>query len=140
MSSPPYSLQTTSTRDGWRSVRGDDALSALDRIEIPNDIRQSIEDKPTPGSSLIISDEGKDLAIIPEGGDFIVLAKSTALWRRRLSPNPSTSRLGSVNQVSPGGGDALAQPTRMTISGVLINRSGHFSVGVGVGSVSGLRS
>ena len=59
------------------SLEGDDALSALDRIEIPNEIRQSIEDKLTPGSSLIISDEGKDSAIIPDGGDFIVLAKST---------------------------------------------------------------
>ena len=49
------------------SLEGDDALSALDRIEIPNDIRQSIEDKLTPGSSLIISDEGKDSAIIPTG-------------------------------------------------------------------------
>ena len=59
------------------SLEGDDALSALDRIEIPNDIRQSIGDKLTPGSSLIISDAGKDSAIVPDGGDFIVLAKST---------------------------------------------------------------
>ena len=59
------------------SLEGDDALSALNRIEIPDDIRQSIEGKLTPGSSLIISDESKDSAILPDGGDFIVLAKST---------------------------------------------------------------
>ena len=55
------------------------AMAALDRIEIPQDIHMSIADKLTPGSSLIISDESKDLAILPHGGDFIVLAKSTPL-------------------------------------------------------------
>ena len=52
------------------SLEGDDALSALDRIEIPDDIRQSIEDKLTPGSSLIISDESKDSAIHPRRWRF----------------------------------------------------------------------
>jgi peptidoglycan hydrolase-like protein with peptidoglycan-binding domain len=60
------------------SLEGD-AMAALDRIEIPEDTRQSIADKLTPGSSLIISDESKDSAILPKGGDFIVLAKSTPL-------------------------------------------------------------
>ena len=60
------------------SLEGD-AMAALDRIDIPQDIRTSIADKLTPGSSLIISDESKDLAILPDGGDFIVLAKSTRL-------------------------------------------------------------
>ena len=60
------------------SLEGD-AMAALDRIEIPEDIRQSIADNLTPGSSLIISDESKDSAILPKGGDFIVLAKSTPL-------------------------------------------------------------
>ena len=58
------------------SLEGD-AIASLDRIEIPGDIRQSIADKLTSGSSLIISDESKYSAILPEGGDFIVLAKST---------------------------------------------------------------
>ena len=60
------------------SLEGD-AMAALDRIEIPEDIRESIADKLTPGSSLIISDESKDSAILPKGGDFIVLAKSAPL-------------------------------------------------------------
>ena len=60
------------------SLEGD-AMAALDRIEIPEDTRQSIADKLTPGSSLIISDESKDSAILPKGGDFIVLAKSVPL-------------------------------------------------------------
>ena len=76
------------------SLEGDDALSALDRIEIPNDIRQSIEDKLTPGSSLIISDEGKDSAIIPDGGDFIVLAKSTPALAETPKPKPKHVTIG----------------------------------------------
>ena len=60
------------------SLEGD-AMAALDRIEIPENTRQSIADKLTPGSSLIISDESKDSAILPKGGDFIVLAKSVPL-------------------------------------------------------------
>ena len=58
------------------SLEGD-AVAALDRVEIPDDIRTSVGDKLTPGSSLIISDESKNSAILPEGGDYIVLAKST---------------------------------------------------------------
>ena len=76
------------------SLEGEDALSALDRIEIPNDIRQSIEDKLTPGSSLIISDEGKDSAIIPDGGDFIVLAKSTPALAETPKPKPKHVTIG----------------------------------------------
>ena len=34
---------------------------------------------PRPGSALIISNESKDSAILPKGGDFIVLAKSVPL-------------------------------------------------------------
>ena len=60
------------------SLEGD-AMAAVDRIEIPENTRQSIADKLTPGSSLIISDESKNSAILPKGGDFIVLAKSMPL-------------------------------------------------------------
>ncbi len=61
------------------SLEGD-AMAALDRIEIPQDIHMRIADKLTPGSSLIISDESKDSAILPHGGDFIV---SFFRWRWR---------------------------------------------------------
>jgi peptidoglycan hydrolase-like protein with peptidoglycan-binding domain len=60
------------------SLEGD-AVAALDRVEIPDDIRARIEDQLTPGSSLIISDESKDSAILPDGGDYIVLARSAPL-------------------------------------------------------------
>ncbi len=60
------------------SLEGD-AVAALDRVEIPDDIRARIRDELTPGSSLIISDESKDSAILPDGGDYIILAKSAPL-------------------------------------------------------------
>jgi L,D-transpeptidase catalytic domain/Putative peptidoglycan binding domain len=76
------------------SLEGGDALSTLDRIEIPNAIRQSIEDKLTPGSSLIISDGSKDSAILPDGGDFIVLAKSTPAVAETPKPKPKHVTIG----------------------------------------------
>jgi peptidoglycan hydrolase-like protein with peptidoglycan-binding domain len=57
------------------SLEGDNATSALDRIEIPDEIRQSISARLTPGSSLVIGDTSINAAILPEGDDFLVLAK-----------------------------------------------------------------
>jgi peptidoglycan hydrolase-like protein with peptidoglycan-binding domain len=57
------------------SIEGGDAASALDRIEIPDDMRQKISERLTPRSSLIIADTSVDSAILPEGDDFLVWAK-----------------------------------------------------------------
>jgi peptidoglycan hydrolase-like protein with peptidoglycan-binding domain len=59
------------------SLQGDDAASALDRIEIPSDIRQKISERLTPGSSLIIGDTAINTATLPKGADFLVWAKDT---------------------------------------------------------------
>ena len=59
------------------SVQGGDAASALDRLEIPNDIRQKISERLTPGSSLIIADTAINTATLPKGADFLVWAKDT---------------------------------------------------------------
>ena len=76
------------------SLEGD-AIASLDRIEIPDDIRTSIGDKLTSGSSLIISDESKDSAILPEGGDYIVLAKTTpALAEVKSRPKAKRVTIG----------------------------------------------
>ncbi len=50
-----------------------DARQALDRIEIPGDIRQRIEELLTPGSSLAISDDGLSKETFPKGTDFVLL-------------------------------------------------------------------
>ena len=38
------------------SVEGGDSASVLDRIEIPDDIRQRIAERSAPGSTLIVAD------------------------------------------------------------------------------------
>jgi lipoprotein-anchoring transpeptidase ErfK/SrfK/peptidoglycan hydrolase-like protein with peptidoglycan-binding domain len=59
------------------SLEGTDSVSVLDRIKIPDDVRQKISQRLTPGSSLIIADTSVDSAILPEGDDFLVWAEDT---------------------------------------------------------------
>jgi hypothetical protein len=56
------------------SWEGGDAAKALDRLEIPDDVRGEISQRLTPGSSLIVADTSVDSAILPEGDDFLVWA------------------------------------------------------------------
>ncbi|MGH6825774.1 pentapeptide repeat-containing protein [Methyloceanibacter sp.] len=56
------------------SWEGGDAAKALDRLEIPDDVRREISRRLTPGSSLIVADTSVDSAILPEGDDFLVWA------------------------------------------------------------------
>jgi hypothetical protein len=66
----------------WLSMNfeqdGPTAAEALSRIRIPDELRERISMMLTPGSSLIISDDGisGETAPAPKGGtDFIVLMK-----------------------------------------------------------------
>ncbi len=67
------------TKTRWMAVtvQGDSAAAALDRVEIPGDIRQRISERLTPGSTLIIGDTSINSASLPKGGDFVVLAKGS---------------------------------------------------------------
>jgi lipoprotein-anchoring transpeptidase ErfK/SrfK/peptidoglycan hydrolase-like protein with peptidoglycan-binding domain len=69
------------TKTQWMaiSLEGDDARATLDRLEIPDDARQKISERLTPGSSLIIGDKSVDSAILPDGGDFLVLLEETPM-------------------------------------------------------------
>jgi len=60
----------------WRATSPFSA-NVLDRIEIPDDVRQIISERLTPGSSLIVADTGVNSAILPDGDDFLILAKAT---------------------------------------------------------------
>ena len=73
-------FETGDIRANWMaiSVEGGESASALDRIEIPTEVRQKISEMLTPGSSLIIADTSANSAILPEGDDFLVAAKDTA--------------------------------------------------------------
>ena len=59
------------------SLMGDSSAAALDRLEIPNDVRQKISERLTPGSSLIIGDTAINTAGLTKGNDFVVWAKET---------------------------------------------------------------
>ncbi len=67
------------TKTQWMaiSVQGGDSAEVLDRIEIPNDLRQKISERLTPGSSLIVGDTAINTAGLPKGADFLVWAKDT---------------------------------------------------------------
>ena len=67
----------TQTRWMAMSLQGDNSATALDRLEIPNDIRQKISERLTPGSSLIIGDTAINTAGLTKGNDFVVWAKDT---------------------------------------------------------------
>jgi peptidoglycan hydrolase-like protein with peptidoglycan-binding domain len=65
------------TKARWMAVtvQGGSPESVLDRIEIPDEVRQRISERLTPGSTLIIGDTSINAAGLPKGGDFVVLAK-----------------------------------------------------------------
>jgi lipoprotein-anchoring transpeptidase ErfK/SrfK/peptidoglycan hydrolase-like protein with peptidoglycan-binding domain len=63
---------TDKTRWMALSLDGGTATSALDRIEIPMDVRRTIAERLTAGSTLIVADKSIDTAILPEGDDFQV--------------------------------------------------------------------
>ena len=54
------------------SLEGGDASSVLDRIEIPDEVREQISARLVPDSSLIIAETSVNSAILREGDDFIV--------------------------------------------------------------------
>jgi peptidoglycan hydrolase-like protein with peptidoglycan-binding domain len=66
-----------STRWMGMSLQGDDSAAALDRLEIPSELRQKISERLTPGSSLIIGDTAINTAGLTKGNDFVVWAKET---------------------------------------------------------------
>ena len=88
------------------SVEGDDSAAALDRIAIPSTIRDAIERKLRPGSSLIIGDMAVNSAILPEGDDFLVLTNSSPGEVKVALPKPSVSaskvaKIKKVTQSAP---------------------------------------
>jgi hypothetical protein len=64
----------TSTK--WMVIAVTEAESnPLDRIEVPDDIRQNISERLTPGSSLIIADMAIGTSGLKKGADFLVWSK-----------------------------------------------------------------
>jgi peptidoglycan hydrolase-like protein with peptidoglycan-binding domain len=101
----------TSARWVAISLQGGDAASALDRLEIPNDIRQKISERLTPGSSLIIADTAINTATLPKGADFLVWAKDTP---------------AKITTVSTDGDNSASQPRKKKLT---VRRYNNNSVG-----------
>ena len=77
------------------SLKADaDPMAVLDRIEIPEDIRQNISERLTPGSSLIVADTAINSATLPKGADFLVwdTSKPAKVERASVSPRPRKKR------------------------------------------------
>jgi hypothetical protein len=76
------------TKAQWMAVslKGDDDPSiVLDRIVIPDDVRQNISVRLTPGSSLVIADTAINSATLPKGADFLVWDNSQPAKVHRAS-------------------------------------------------------
>ncbi len=93
------------------TVEGGDAASTLDRVEFPDEVHQKIEERLTPGSTLIIADTSINSVSLPKGGDFLVVAKDTAklppkaLYAPRgHAPDVTTLHRGSPFNLGWGGG------------------------------------
>jgi peptidoglycan hydrolase-like protein with peptidoglycan-binding domain len=93
----------TSTRWVALTLQGDDGSIALDRIEIPNDIRRKISERLTPGSSLIIADTALNSATLTKGSDFLVWAKDTP---------------AKITTVSADGDNSIAKPRKKKVRAV----------------------
>ena len=77
-----------STAANWTAISLNDKESAnavLDRIEVPEDVRQRISERLTPGSSLIVADTAINSAALPKGADFLVWDTSKAPKVQRAS-------------------------------------------------------
>ena len=87
-----FSSGDTKTRWMAISTNDGDPYAALDRVEIPEDARQWISERLTPGSSLIIADTAINTAALPVGADYVVLAedpgKPAALPVNNVRPQP----------------------------------------------------
>ncbi len=67
------------TKARWMTVTlVDTGNDPLDRLEIPDDLRQKISERLTPGSSLIIADTAINTQGLPKGGDYVVLSNYSA--------------------------------------------------------------
>jgi uncharacterized protein YjbI with pentapeptide repeats/lipoprotein-anchoring transpeptidase ErfK/SrfK/peptidoglycan hydrolase-like protein with peptidoglycan-binding domain len=91
------------TKVRWVSVslEGGDSGSVLDRLEIPEDVRQTISESLTPGSSLIVADTSVDSAILPEGGDFLVWANQPSAKEPGAKVQSSNVKQANAEPMKP---------------------------------------
>jgi len=91
------------TKAQWMGINlkaEDDPTAVLDRIEIPDDVRQNISERLTPGSSLIVADTAINTATLPKGADFLVwdTSKPAKVERASVTPQPRKKRRASTRR------------------------------------------
>jgi peptidoglycan hydrolase-like protein with peptidoglycan-binding domain len=91
----------TTTRWIGISLERDDAATVLDRIHIPDDMRQTISERLTPGSSLIIGDRSVNPAILPDGADFLVFTKDSPAVAAKSPAKVKQARLKKKARSKP---------------------------------------
>jgi hypothetical protein len=71
------------TKADWVTldVQDDQGPHPLDRIKLPDDVRQKISERLTPGSTFIVADTAINSANLNKGNDFVVLAKATSSFK-----------------------------------------------------------
>ena len=112
------------TKIRWVTLDVQDGAGAavpLDRLEIPEDVRQKISERLTPGSTFIVADTSINSANLPKGGDFVVLARSTGAkismtdesrWQGR-NPAAATTRLPGAIMTIRGGQPLVGRNRRI---------------------------
>jgi peptidoglycan hydrolase-like protein with peptidoglycan-binding domain len=108
------------------SVEGDSSVAALDRIAMDPPVRREIERRLRPGSVFIVSDVAVDSAILPDGDDFLVVAKSTPevvkstpKLAKAVEPKPIQSKVKKAKPVSSA---AVAKPRSKRPPSVMAKR------------------
>jgi len=91
------------TKAQWMAIslkNEDDPSAVLDRLEIPEDVRQNISERLTPGSSLIIADTAINSATLPKGADFLVwdTSKSAKVQQASVEPRPRKKKRRATTQ------------------------------------------
>jgi lipoprotein-anchoring transpeptidase ErfK/SrfK len=94
------------TKAQWMAINlkeDADPTAVLDRIEIPEDVRQNISERLTPGSSLIVADTAINSATLPKGADFLVwdASKPAKIERASVSPKPPKKRRATTRRRTP---------------------------------------
>ena len=105
------------------SLEGGDPTKVLDRIQIPDDLRQEISVRLTAGSSLIVADTSVNSAILSEGEDFVVLAKVTpataAVEPRETDPKSAMTKKLKPKQAKAAPAAPMATKPRIATKPVL---------------------
>jgi lipoprotein-anchoring transpeptidase ErfK/SrfK len=111
---------------GWVgiSLEGEDSEKVLDRITIPDEMRDEIAKGLTSGASFIVADVAKHSSVLPDGDDFIVRtndsAKSIGVAKK---PRATKRKRASTRRASPPKRTAVrAEPRRKTVKRKTVRR------------------